>query len=402
MTFFARMFLAGAVRIAVAVVCCLGIWFSWKAERADVLFREDTIDSLRAAIKLVPDGWQYYMRLAQLDRERAHGLLETALKLNGYNAQAAIELALQDESEGNYGAAEKLLLGAFAVDHTYLPRWTLANFYFRRDNLPAFWMWARKAADMPTEDMGPLFELCWHVKPDAGEIAQAVLNDDRDLVRQYLSFLSDKGQMDALASVAPRLVRVGNPEMDRPFLLGTVNRLVAANDAAGANEVWKSMSGQRWVAADPTVPNNGDFSRELLPVAFDWTLPEFPGLHSWPGSSGLETELTGEEPENCIIAEQYLTLAPGRHSLSYSYRTTGIAPGTGIRWQILDAKTGNVVAESEALSSDAQTQANWTFAIPDGVSLQRLRLAYRRALGTPRVSGTLLVISTRIQAATER
>jgi hypothetical protein len=162
------------------------------------------------------------------------------------------------------------------------------------------------------------------------------------------------------------------------------------------------MVEQRWVAADPTIPNNGEFNREPLPVAFDWTLPEFPGLHSWPGSSGLETEFSGEEPENCLIAEQYLTLAPGRYSLSYSYHTTGIAPGTGIRWQILDAKTGNTVAESEALSSDEQTRTNWTFVIPDGVSIQRLRLAYQRALGTPRISGTLLVISTRIQATTER
>jgi tetratricopeptide (TPR) repeat protein len=402
MSYFARMFLAAAVRITVAAACCLGIWFSWRAERADRLSREDTIDSLRAAIKLVPDGWQYYMRLAQLDRAHSHELLETALKLNRYNAQAAIELALRDESEGDYGAAEKLLLGAFAVDQTYLPRWSLANFYFRRDNMTAFWMWARRAADMPTEDMGPLFELCWHVTPDAEAVAKAVLTDDRGLVRQYLSFLMDKGQMDALARVAPRLARVGNPETDRAFLLGSVNRLVTANDAAGASAVWKSMVEQHWIAADPTLPNNGDFNREPLPVAFDWTLPEYSGLHSWPGSSGLETELTGEEPENCVIAEQYLTLAPGKYTLSYSYHTIGIAPGTGIRWQILDSKTGNVVAESEALSSDAQTRTNWTFAIPDGVSLQRLRLAYQRALGTPRISGTLLVLSTRIQAATER
>jgi tetratricopeptide (TPR) repeat protein len=401
MSFFARMFLTASVRIVVAGVCCLGIWFSWKAVRADSLYREDTADSLRAAIRLVPDGWQYYMRLAQLDRNHAHGLLERALELDRYNAQAAIELALQDESEGNFGAAEKLLLAAFAVDRTYVPRWTLANFYFRRDNIPAFWIWARKAADMPSEDMGPLFELCWHVTPDAGEIAKEVLNDDRGLVRQYLSFLIDKDQMSALATVAPRLVRVGNPEADRVFLLETVNRLVGANNGAGARGVWKSMVEQRWIAGDLAVPNNGEFNREPLPVAFDWSLPEYPGLHSWPGSSGLETEFTGEEPEDCIIAEQYVTLAPGRYNLNYSYHTTGIAPATGIHWQILDAKTGTMLAESEALSSDTQAQPNWEFAIPDGVPLQRLRLSYQRTLGTSRVSGTLLLLSTRIEARTE-
>jgi tetratricopeptide (TPR) repeat protein len=402
MSFFMRMFLAAAARVTLVFFCCLGIWFSWKAERADSLFREDTVQSLRTAIELVPDGWQYYMRLAQLDRERAHGLLETALKLDRYNAQAAIELALQDESEGNYPEAEKQLLAAFSVDRTYVPRWSLANFYFRRDNLPAFWVWAKRAAEMPSEDMGPLFELCWRVSPDAGAIAKANLNDDRDLVREYVSFLIYKEQMDALAAVAPRLERVGNPEADRALLLDVVNRLVARNNGDGASRVWKSMVEQHWVTGDATLPNNGEFNREPLPVAFDWTLPEYPGLHSWPGSSGLQTELTGEEPENCMIAEQYLTLAPGSYSLEYSYRSTGIAPETGIRWQILDAKTGAVVTESEALSSDAPSQMNWRFSIPNGVPLQRLRLAYQRTLGTSRISGTLLVLSTRIQASTER
>jgi tetratricopeptide (TPR) repeat protein len=402
MSYFSRMLLAATVRIVVASVCCLGIWFSWKAARADLLFREDSVDSLRAAIRLVPDGWQYYMRLAQLDREHAHGLLDTALKLDQYNAQAGIELALQDESEGNYAESEKLLLAAFAADQTYVPRWSLVNFYFRRDNLPAFWKWARKAAEMPSEDMGPLFELCWHVTPDPGEIARALLRDDRDLVRQYLRFLIDKEQMDALATVAPRLVKVGNPEIDRDFLLGAINRLIVANNGPGANGIWKSMVARRWVAGGASLPNNGEFDREPLQVAFDWALPEYPGLHSWPGSSGLETEFTGEEPEDCIIAEQYVTLSPGSYSLSYSYHTTGIAQGTGIKWQILDAKTGTMLAESDALSNDTQTQANWAFAIPNGVPLQRLRLAYQRTLGTPRVSGTLLVISTRIQTSTER
>jgi hypothetical protein len=309
---------------------------------------------------------------------------------------------LQDESEGNYTESEKLLLSAFSVDRTYVPRWSLANFYFRRDNLPAFWMWARKAAEMPSEDTGPLFELCWRVTPDAGAIAKAVLTDDRVVLRQYLSFLMDKDQMDALATVAPRLVKAGNPEEDRAFLLVTINRLVGANDGAAAEGVWTSMVQQNWVAGDASLPNNREFNRVPLPVAFDWNLPEYPGLHSWPGSSGLQTELSGEEPEECIIAEQYVTLAPGSYRLSYSYRTSGIAPETGIHWQIFDARGTTVVAESGALSSDIQAQANWTFSIPKEVPLQRLRLAYHRTLGTSRVSGTLLVLSTKIQANNER
>ena len=61
--------------------------------------------------------------------------------------------------------------------------------------------------------------------------------------------------------------------------------------------------------ADLTVPNNGAFLREPLPVSFDWALPEYQGLHSWPGASGLETEFSGSEPDGCTIAEQIVVLS---------------------------------------------------------------------------------------------
>jgi hypothetical protein len=387
-----------ALRIIIAAACCLGIWSSWKFARADYLFHQDTEQSLRAAIHLVPDGWEYYMRLAQFDREHARELLGTALRLNRYDAQADIELGLQYEAEGDFPRAERLLLDAYAVDHTYLPRWSLANYYFRRDNLPAFWAWARSAATMPPDEIGPLFVLCWRVSPDPETITRAILNDKPELVRQYLAFLLAKDQLSAVAAVAPRLLRSGDPESDRPLLLSIVDRLVAVSDADAANALWHSLIQQRWVVADSTVPNNPGFARDPLPVSFDWSLPEYPGLHSWPGSSGLETEFTGSQPEDCTVAEQVVALTPGNYAMSYSYRTADIPPDTGIRWQIMDAKSNTVLASSPDLSSNALKHAELAFSVPPGTSLLRLRLAYRRTLGTPRISGLLVVLSTGIQA----
>jgi hypothetical protein len=387
-----------ALRIIIAGACCLGIWCSWEFACADYLFQKDTEESVRAAIRMVPDGWEYYMRLAQLDRGHSPELLATSLRLNRYDAQADIELGLQYEAEGDFGRAEKLLLEAYEVDHTYLPRWTLANYYFRRDNMPVFWAWARSAAEMPADDVGPLFELCWRVSPDPEKIAGAILNEKPELIRQYLGFLLAKDQLRAVAIVAPRLVRSGEPDTDRPLLFSVVNRLVAANDTAAANALWHLLIEQHWVVADATVPNNADFGREPLPVSFDWTLPEYPGLHSWPGSSGLETEFTGSQPEDCTVAEQDVALTPGNYTMSYNYHTSDIPPGTGIRWQIIDAKSNAVLADSPDLSSDTLNHSALAFSVPPGASLLRLRLAYRRALGTPRISGMLVVLSTQIQA----
>ena len=386
-----RQYPVSALRILIAVACVWGGWNSWKLARADFLFQQDTAASIRSAIGLAPDDSAAYMRLAQLDEGRAQQMLETALRLDPYNAQADIELGLLLESNGNPAMAERLLLHAFEVDHTYIPRWSLANFYLRQDNLPAFWHWARRAAEMPPDDMGALFALCWRVSPDPKSITDAILNDNPAMVRQYLAFLVSKEQLHAAADLVPRLMRTGAPDADRPLLLSLVNKAIAANDATAANEVWRQLIQKQWIVADNSVPNNPDFARDPLPVGFDWTLPSYTGLHSWPGPSGLAIEFTGDEPESCAIADQVVSLAPGKYTLEYAYRTRGIAPDTGIKWQILDAKTGAILAETPSLSSDSLQHAALSFSVAQGSSLLRLHLGYQRALGTTRVTGTLVI-----------
>lgn len=112
------------MRIMIAGGCCFGIWSSWEITCADSLFKQDNEASIRSAIRLVPEGWEYYMRLAQFDRGHARDLLTTSLSLNRYDAQADVELGLQYEAEGDFGRAEKAFLEAYGVDHTYLPRWS--------------------------------------------------------------------------------------------------------------------------------------------------------------------------------------------------------------------------------------------------------------------------------------
>jgi hypothetical protein len=338
------------------------------------------------------------VRLAELDRAHARELLETALRMNRYNAQADIELGLQYEAAGDFDRAENQLLAAYDVDHTYLPRWSLANYYFRRDNMPAFWAWARMAAEMPADDIGSLFELCWRVSPDAEKISAAIFNGKPELIRQYLGFLIAKNQLKMVAEIAPRLVDTGDQEADRPLLFSIIDRFIGANDEDSANALWHLMIERRWVVADATVPNNSEFRRDPLPVSFDWTLPEYSGLHSWPGPSGLEVEFTGSQPEECTIAEQTVALVPGDYTVAYSYHTSDIPPGTGIRWRIVDPNSNTVLADSPDLSSDVLNHEAFAFSVPPGTSLLRLRLEYHRALGTPRISGMLVVLSTQIQA----
>ncbi|HEV2326482.1 MAG TPA: hypothetical protein VGS10_21265 [Terracidiphilus sp.] len=146
------------------------------------------------------------------------------------------------------------------------------------------------------------------------------------------------------------------------------------------------------------MPNNPNFARDPLPVRFDWTLPSSPGVQSVPGPSGLETEFSGLEPDQLEIADQAVVLRPGNYEMEYSYSTQGIAPGTGLQWQIVAAESLKPVGESSDLSSEAPTRAKIEFSVPPGASLADLRLVYQRALGTPPISGSLAVSSVHIQA----
>lgn len=387
---------ATPLRVVIALVCLLAIWYSFKLIRASSLVKEDTPDALRSALWLEPDSSAIYMRLAQLDETNAQQLLETAVRLDPYNAQADIELGLRYESAGDPARAEQSLLQAFAVDHTYVTRWTLANFYLRQGNMPAFWMWARRSAQMPSDDIGALFQLCWRVSPDPNVLTANLISENPSIIRQYLVFLMNKGQFDAAIPIAMHLIRVGSVDADRRLLLAVVNQLVAAKVANGSLAIWHQLLGNKWITADSTVPNNSAFAREPLPVSFDWSIRSFAGLHSWPGPSGLETEFAGNEPENCTITEQTIALTPGNFTLNYTYHTTGIPAGSGIHWQIVDATTETVLAQSADLSSDTVQKASLDFTVGPDAPLLRLRLVYKRELGTTRITGMMETISTQI------
>ena len=394
--------LTAALRLLVAAVCCLAIWCSWNLARADYLFRQNTAASIRAAISLVPDDWMYYAHLAQFPGENVQGLLTKALRLNRYDADADINLGLQYEAEGDYAKAEHRLLRAFAVDDTYLPRWSLANFYLRRGNMQAFWTWARHAAQMPSDNTEALFDLCWHISPDPNEISRRILNNNPKLLRQYLAFLLSKDQLPAAAGIATRLLQFGDPHKDTAQMFSVIDRLIAAGDGEAAKGLWSTMIEKRWVVADTVFPNNPNFVREPLPVSFDWKIPSSPGCYSVPGPYGLETAFSGLEPSHCTIAKQAVVLNPGHYVLEYTYRTNGIAPETGLQWQIFAPGSKTALAESPDLSSATRVRTKVAFSIPPGVSVAQLHLIYQRALGTTPIAGSLDVSSVRIEPSGRR
>jgi hypothetical protein len=373
---------------------------AWQAVRlawADILYRRGTPESLAHALQVDPGNARYHARIAAADASRAEQHLRAAVALNPHDSAARIELGLRAEVAGDLGTAEWCLSEATRVDHTYEPRWTMANFYFRRGDGNRFWTWARRAAEIAYHDQSALFDLCWRISDDPEEIAGKLLPDRPRITAQYLGYLLGRNRLDAAIPMARRVL-AGERREDLPLLLTHCDRMIQAGREADAVEAWNGLARPGWTGRIPLAPargkvvTNGDFAGEFLSRGFDWRTVPANGVSAARSGppDGLRISLSGRQPERCALLEQYVPLPPAR-ALRFRarYRTSGVGPASGIRLRVTDAERHTSLASSEDLASDTGAEAAFVVMVPPGVAVGRLVLEYERTPGVMRTEGTL-------------
>jgi hypothetical protein len=119
--------------------------------------------------------------------------------------------------------------------------------------------------------------------------------------------------------------------------------------------------------------------------------------------AGLRLTFTGGQPERCEPLTQFVPVQENQaYELRFRYRTSGISPGAGPRWQLVDGFGSSVIAESEALSSQDSAEGLVRFMTPAGCRLLRLALAYQRAPGTTRIEGYVVLRDVRLDRQAKR
>jgi hypothetical protein len=83
------------------------------------------------------------------------------------------------------------------------------------------------------------------------------------------------------------------------------------------------------------------------------------------------------------------------------YRTAGIQPGASLAWRVTDMNGGDIMGAPESLASEDGAQAKIRFIAPPGCRLARIALTYRRALGTTRIEGSIILREAGLQRATQ-
>lgn len=388
--------ISGAVALA-ALVLCLGatVVLGWE----DRLARAGCRKAIETAIRLAPGDARNYAALASLggaDRRRA---LELAAGASPFDSRAWIALGLDSEMQGDEARAERCLLQAARVDKTYAPRWSLANFYFRRNRREKFWPWLREAARMSYGDPKPLATLAWNLAEDAPE-GLAALSDRQPVLEGYVSLLMDNNRPGPAERAAGKLIEVAGKEAAGTVLVYS-DRFLDAGRPEVALRLWNRLAVARLIPAQPLDPErgphltNGDFATEPLSRGFDWRLQAVEGVKMLrqAAEGGLRFSFSGGQPEYSMLMFERVPLAPRRRwRLTFEYRSEGMGGATGLRWRTIGA-------EWQAPASEAWREAGVEFQSPPEGSVVPLVLAYERAPGTVRTAGSFWLRRVRLEAA---
>jgi len=172
------------LRVSTCILCAFALTYASYATVAllfaEQLAQQATLTAGKRAVEFDPLNAQYWIRYADLLDQAAlpnQAALERAAQLNPLEPVVRIRLGLEAEGRGDYASAERELLSAATVSRLYEPRWTLANFYFRRGNSEAFWIWARRALELAPREPDALFGLCSDFSSDPIEIMERAVQE---------------------------------------------------------------------------------------------------------------------------------------------------------------------------------------------------------------------------------
>jgi tetratricopeptide (TPR) repeat protein len=411
----------GVLGFLLAIATLIGnCYIAGKLALADTTTREDTLSSVREAIRSEPDNASYRLLLAahleaEGHREESLRSLERAAALNPRDSRVWSALAVAAETAGNIPRAASYRLAAVRVDRGFDPQWGLARFCYRRGSSESFWRQARGAAEMADEnDLDEVFRYCWIAalaESSGGNILfERVVPRTQQARARYLSFLLDGNHLSEAAPVADWLLRNGGTA-ELQSVLGYCDRLIRQGQAEDAVALWDGLIVRGLIESNSLAPDqgvsltNGTFHPPFRGCCFGWRLAAYPGI-VWQQDalpSGLLISLSGQQPEDMEFLTQVAPVLPARgYEFDCDSQTESLGALAVLRWRVRDAVSGADLAPgSPQLALKDWTTAKIPFHTSGASRLVKLTLTYHRLVRPTMKEGSLRLknASLKLEAA---
>jgi tetratricopeptide (TPR) repeat protein len=390
--------------LALAASASFGAYWCVLHARANALSLRVDLGAREQSVMLAPTSATAWLRLADLRAENnlpVTECLRRAVAASPQRSEAWIQLGLDAEARNDFDDAERDLLQAAEVDHDYIPRWTLANYYFRRQDRVQFFKWARNTLVWGRGNYAPLFRMCRGISTDEAEILNAAIPSRPEVLSDHLNWLGSQDLDDAAPVAAALMERF--PQEGRLALLVYCDRLIGANRVADAVALWNSLN-QRHIVASGTEQvdkiTDGDFQSAPANAGFDWRIAAPPAIEVTPTLPGLSLNFPGSQPDRAEVVNQFvLVRAETSYRLRFDIEASGVEAGSGLRWVAIDARKNALLQPAIPLATlmppdfAAATSGHGeiTFAVPssktDEPTLLRLALIYERPPGSAPMQG---------------
>ena len=161
--------------------------------------------------------------------------------------------------------------------------------------------------------------------------------------------------------------------------------------------MWNALCLRRLLpdrALDPAVGaslTNGSFEHPHAGTGFDWRMAKAAWLEFVQFDGGMRLTLSGNQPERCLLASQYVpVLAGSRYRLRLAPAPSGKPATDGLDWMVYEPP-------GRALATQRSSGGWLEFTAPGDVV--RLELIYQRPLGSTRLAGTVTIAGVQLELA---
>ncbi len=383
------------------------------------------LQAARRVCSLDPANAECAARLAILAEQNgvtSTKLWDKALELNPHDSPLITQAALAYETSADPVRAERFYLEAARLSQTWLPRWSLANFYHRRNRPQEVAKWARLALERGHGDRFPLFSLCRSAGFTYPEILKEVLPQGHiPSIESYMAFLrSEPGSeesLETLTAAGLRLQELGKPgalpvsSVDQLAL--ATDYLIRRRDPERAHRIWQGMESRRLLppefGPDGGVLTDAGFSGiQLAAPAFAWEMAKVEGVEVLAGAprGGVKIELSGGQPEVLVVLSQYVRLSGfTKWVLTFESAESGDQPaGKHFRWSLEDLVSHKELAPSplQGAGGGQWEKSRLVWEVSPRAAFYRLRLNYQRPLGSSRMTGELRIRALRLDGEGQR